>query len=50
MFIYCTGLKTEGILLYRLGPSSKQNVTVNMASSSKNSVVKASHHRLSQSC
>lgn len=36
-------------LLYRLGPSSRQKVTVSMASSSKNSVVNASHHRLSQS-
>lgn len=35
--------------LYLFGPSSKQKVIVNMASSSKNSVVKASHHRLSHS-
>ena len=37
------------ILLYRLGPSSRQNVRVRLASSSKNSVAKASHHRLSLS-
>lgn len=36
--------------LYLFGPSSRQKVIVNMASSSKNSVVKASHHRLSHSC
>lgn len=36
-------------LLYLLGPSSRQKVMVNMASSSKNSVVNASHHRLSHS-
>lgn len=35
--------------LYLFGPSSKQKVIVSMASSSKNSVVKASHHRLSHS-
>lgn len=35
--------------LYRLGPSSKQNVRVSWASSSKNSVVNESHHRLSLS-
>lgn len=39
----------QKFLLYRLGPSSRQKVTVSMASSSKNSVVNASHHRLSQS-
>lgn len=37
-------------LLYLLGPSSKQNASVNDASSSKNSVAKASHQRLSLSC
>lgn len=36
-------------LLYRFGPSSKQNESVIVASSSKNSVVKASHHKLSLS-
>lgn len=34
---------------YRLGPSSRQNVSVRLASSSKNSVANASHHRLSLS-
>lgn len=38
------------ILLYLLGPSSKQKVNVSVASSSKNSVAKASHQRLSLSC
>jgi len=37
-------------LLYLLGPSSKQNVRVSVASSSKNSVANASHQRLSLSC
>lgn len=37
-------------LLYLLGPSSKQNVRVKVASSSKNSVANASHQRLSLSC
>lgn len=37
-------------LLYLFGPSSKQNVRVSVASSSKNSVAKASHQRLSLSC
>ncbi|KAH9424031.1 hypothetical protein DERP_008879 [Dermatophagoides pteronyssinus] len=35
--------------LIRLGPSSRQNVTVNVASSSKNSEAKPSHHMLSES-
>lgn len=42
------GLK-EWYLLYRLGPSSRQKDSVNVASSSKNSVAKASHHKLSLS-
>ena len=37
-------------LLYRLGPSSRQNDSVNVASSSKNSVANVSHHKLSLSC
>lgn len=37
-------------LLYLLGPSSRQKVSVNVASSSKNSVANASHHKLSLSC
>ena len=37
------------LLLYRLGPSSRQNDKVTAASSSKNSVTKASHHKLSLS-
>lgn len=41
--------KDRRILLYLLGPSSRQKVMVSMASSSKNSVVNASHQRLSQS-
>lgn len=40
----------DSLLLYRFGPSSKQNVKVRVASSSKNSVAKASHQRLSLSC
>lgn len=40
----------DGHLLYLLGPSSKQNVRVKVASSSKNSVANASHQRLSLSC
>lgn len=36
-------------LLYVLGPSSRQNERVSVASSSKNSVQNASHHRISQS-
>lgn len=42
--------KQTSFLLYRFGPSSKQNERVNVASSSKNSVAKASHQRLSLSC
>lgn len=47
-----SGLKLEQkiyLLLYRFGPSSKQNERVKVASSSKNSVAKASHQRLSLS-
>lgn len=46
----CFHPQTNGFSLYRFGPSSKQKVMVSMASSSKNSVVNASHQRLSQSC
>lgn len=42
--------KSTAFLLYRFGPSSKQNERVNVASSSKNSVANASHQRLSLSC
>ena len=42
--------KRTSVLLYRFGPSSKQNESVNVASSSKNSVATASHQRLSLSC
>lgn len=38
------------ILLYLFGPSSRQKESVRVASSSKNSVAKASHHKLSLSC
>ena len=41
---------TASNLLYLFGPSSRQNVSVNDASSSKNSVANASHQRLSLSC
>ena len=44
-----TGRTPRGHSLYLFGPSSRQKVMVNMASSSKNSVVKASHQRLSHS-
>lgn len=37
-------------LLYLFGPSSRQKESVRVASSSKNSVAKASHHKLSLSC
>lgn len=37
-------------LLYLLGPSSRQKVSVKVASSSKNSVAKESHQQLSLSC
>lgn len=37
-------------LLYLFGPSSRQKESVSVASSSKNSVAKASHHKLSLSC
>ncbi|KAK2182909.1 hypothetical protein NP493_331g06004 [Ridgeia piscesae] len=43
-------MTTRCHLLYLFGPSSRQNARVRMASSSKNSVVNASHHRLSLSC
>lgn len=36
--------------LYLLGPSSRQNVNVNCASSSKNSFANESHQQLSLSC
>lgn len=39
-----------GHLLYLFGPSSRQNESVSVASSSKNSEAKASHHKLSLSC
>lgn len=43
-------IRQEKYSLYLLGPSSKQNVRVKVASSSKNSVANASHQRLSLSC
>ena len=44
------GVTCDDVILYLLGPSSRQKESVMVASSSKNSVVKASHHRLSLSC
>lgn len=50
-FIYCRSTDHWRVhLLYLLGPSSKQNVNVNVASSSKNSVANESHQQLSLSC
>lgn len=57
MSIYCSllclGKQLKDIiqvLLYLFGPSSRQKESVRVASSSKNSVAKASHHKLSLSC
>lgn len=49
MHLSRTGGSPQRPLTVSLGPSSRQKVMVNMASSSKNSVVKASHQRLSHS-